>query len=83
MSGARTGRYGGHHPGEFVTIFDRPADRVFGLSPEQIRDMQRPNPSPMVDMATGRGWGVEVTMARHADGSFTVIDERRTEETAP
>jgi hypothetical protein len=42
--------------------------------------MQRPNTSPMVDMATGRGWGVEITMARHADGSFTVIDERRTEE---
>lgn len=56
---------------------------MFDLTPEQFCDLQRPNPSPMVDMATGRGWGVEVDIARHADGSFTVIDERRTEETAP
>lgn len=57
--------------------------RVFDMSPEQIRGMQRPDPSPMVDMATGRGWGVEVTMARHANGSVTIINERRIEETAP
>lgn len=50
-------------------------DRVFDMSPEQLRDMQRPNPSPIVETRTGRGDGVEVTMARHADGSATVLDE--------
>ena len=52
--------------------------RVFNLTPAQIEHMYSPNLSPVVDRIERQDpeTGLVIVMTRHADNTFTIVDER-------